>query len=66
MAAAIWSTPRIKMLDYPAATFVSFFENHRLIHNERPAWRTVSGGSRNYLQKLLKPLGRRVRLGDAG
>ena len=23
MAAAIWSTPRIKMLDYPAATFVS-------------------------------------------
>ena len=63
MAAAIWSTPRIKMLDYPAATFVSFFDNHRLIHNERPAWRTVSGGSRNYLQKLLKPLGRRVRLG---
>ena len=30
MAAAIWSTPRIKMLDYPAAAFVSFFENHRL------------------------------------
>ena len=54
MAAAIWSTPRIKMLDYPAATFVSFFENHRLIHNERPAWRTVSGGSRTYLQKLLQ------------
>ncbi len=25
MAAAIWSTPRIKMLDFPAATFVSFF-----------------------------------------
>ena len=58
MAAAIWSTPRIKMLDYPAATFVSFFENHRLIHRERPAWRTVTGGSRNYLEKLLEPLGR--------
>jgi predicted NAD/FAD-binding protein len=62
MAAAIWSTPRIKMLDFPAATFVSFFENHRLIHNERPLWRTVTGGSRHYLDKLLAPLGDRVRV----
>jgi predicted NAD/FAD-binding protein len=56
MAAAIWSTPRIRMLDYPAATFISFFENHRLIHNERPLWRTVTGGSRTYLDRLLAPL----------
>ena len=63
MAAAIWSTPRVKMLDFPAATFVSFFENHRLIHNERPMWRTVTGGSRSYLEKLLAPLGDRLRLG---
>ena len=63
MAAAIWSTPRVKMLDFPAATFVSFFENHRLIHNERPMWRTVTGGSRTYLEKLLAPLGDRLRLG---
>ncbi|MDN2580310.1 FAD-dependent oxidoreductase [Aquibium sp. ELW1220] len=62
MAAAIWSTPRVKMLDFPAATFVSFFENHRLIHNERPMWRTVTGGSRSYLEKLLAPLGDRLRL----
>jgi hypothetical protein len=62
MAAAIWSTPRVKMLDFPAATFVSFFENHRLIHNERPMWRTVTGGSRSYLERLLAPLGDRLRL----
>jgi predicted NAD/FAD-binding protein len=62
MAAAIWSTPRATMLDFPAATFVTFFENHRLIHNERPAWRTVSGGSRRYLDRLLAPLGDGVRL----
>ncbi len=62
MAAAIWSTPRAEMLDYPAAAFITFFENHRLIHNERPAWRTVSGGSRNYLDRLLAPLGNRLRL----
>lgn len=61
MAAAIWSTPRIEMLDFPAATFIDFFENHRLIHNERPEWRTVTGGARSYLDKLLAPV-RDVRL----
>ncbi len=62
MAAAIWSTPAKRMLEFPATHFVNFFENHRLIHAERPQWRTVSGGSRNYLRHLLAPLGDRLRL----
>ena len=62
MAAAIWSTPAKRMLEFPATHFVNFFENHRLIYSERPVWRTVTGGSRNYLTKLLAPLGERVRL----
>ena len=62
MAAAIWSTPRIRMLDYPASSFVNFFQNHRLIHHERPKWRTVTGGAKTYLEKLLSPLGSRIRL----
>jgi predicted NAD/FAD-binding protein len=53
------------MMEFPATYFVNFFENHRLIYSERPIWRTVTGGSRNYLDKLLAPLGDRVRL-DAG
>ena len=57
MSAAIWSTPRIKMLDFPARTFIDFFANHRLINQDRPLWRTVKGGSRNYLSKLLEKLG---------
>lgn len=65
MAAAIWSTPRVKMLDFPADAFISFFENHRLIHNERPDWRTVTGGSRNYLKKLLEALPISIRPGKA-
>ncbi|WP_422370255.1 NAD(P)/FAD-dependent oxidoreductase [Hoeflea sp.] len=65
MAAAIWSTPAKRMMEFPATYFVNFFENHRLIHSERPIWRTVTGGSRNYLEKLLAPLSGRVRL-DAG
>jgi len=57
MAAAIWSTPRVKMLDFPARSFIQFFENHRLMETRPPLWRTVSGGSRNYLAKLLAPIG---------
>ncbi|MDO9416968.1 NAD(P)/FAD-dependent oxidoreductase [Pararhizobium sp.] len=61
MAAAIWSTPADKMLEFPAEHFVNFFDNHRLIYSTPHPWRTVTGGSRNYLQKLLKPLGDRVK-----
>lgn len=53
MAAAIWSTPRVRMLDFPARSFVNFFENHRLLEVVPPLWQTVSGGSRNYLDRLL-------------
>jgi uncharacterized protein len=62
MAAAIWSTPRVKMLDFPADAFISFFENHRLINADRPDWRTVEGGSRNYHKKLMAADGITLRL----
>ncbi|WP_438748372.1 NAD(P)/FAD-dependent oxidoreductase [Pararhizobium sp. O133] len=63
MAAAIWSTPSGKMLEFPAENFIQFFDNHRLIYFKPHPWRTVTGGSRNYLQKLLRPLGDRLQLG---
>ncbi|WP_306118323.1 MULTISPECIES: FAD-dependent oxidoreductase [unclassified Roseitalea] len=62
MAAAIWSTPKVRMLDFPALTFVQFFENHRLLETRPPLWRTVSGGARNYLDKMLARLDGRVRV----
>ena len=61
MGAAIWSAPEACMLDYPAASFFQFFDNHRLMHKERPKWRTVSGGSRNYVSRVEAALGARVR-----
>ncbi|MCV9960424.1 FAD-dependent oxidoreductase [Pararhizobium sp. BT-229] len=63
MAAAIWSSPAAKMLEFPAEHFIQFFDNHRLIYTKPHPWRTVTGGSRNYLRKLLVPLGQRLRLG---
>ena len=62
MGAAIWSTPEEGMLDYPAASFVKFFNNHRLVHFERPNWRTVTGGSQSYVQVIGKELGSRIKL----
>lgn len=62
MGGAIWSTPEAEMLDYPARSFFQFFENHRLMHKERPKWRTVTGGSRNYVQKVTQLLGDRLIL----
>ncbi|WP_181701850.1 NAD(P)/FAD-dependent oxidoreductase [Chthonobacter albigriseus] len=66
MGAAIWSTPDAELLDFPAENFIRFFKNHRLVHFQRPTWRTVSRGSREYVDRLLAPLkaAGRVRLGD--
>lgn len=65
MGSAIWSTPVDRMLDFPADNFIAFFDNHRLLHDERPVWRTVAGGSRNYVEKMISPFRSRVRLGAA-
>lgn len=62
MGGAIWSTPEAEMLDYPARSFFQFFENHRLMHKERPKWRTVSQGSRQYVSRVVDHLGARLRL----
>ncbi|WP_407051195.1 NAD(P)/FAD-dependent oxidoreductase [Methyloraptor flagellatus] len=63
MGAAIWSTPVEDMLAFPARSFITFFENHRLVHMERPVWRTVTGGSRRYVEKLIAPFRHRIRYG---
>ena len=54
MAAAIWSTPADKILDFPAWTFLQFCLNHHLLQiNDRPQWRTIPGGSKVYVQKIV-------------
>ena len=63
MVSAIWSAPIGGALDIPAATFARFFENHGLLElGAQPTWRTVTGGARSYVERILAPLGHRVRL----
>jgi predicted NAD/FAD-binding protein len=64
MGASIWSTSTQKMLDFPARTFMRFFDNHGLLTvNEQPQWYTVKGGSKQYIARLIKPFKDKIRLG---
>ena len=55
----------IRDRNYPAVSFFDFFENHKLMHKERPKWRTVKGGSKNYVDKFVTELGERIRSGNS-
>lgn len=65
MGAAIWSMPQAAMLDFPAATLIGFFDNHGLLTWQGHPWRTVTGGSRLYVDRLTAPFRRHIRLGVA-
>lgn len=58
MAAAIWSCPTSVMGTYPMASLARFFDNHGLIKlSDRPQWRTIIGGSHQYVKRMRNDLG---------
>lgn len=60
-AAAIWSACARQIADYPAAAFIRFYQNHRLLeYDTRPTWRTVDGGSREYVERLRQAFSGRI------
>lgn len=62
MGGAIWSSSPTTMLEFPARTFIQFFENHGLLaFSGQPQWYTVTGGSCEYMAKLLAPFTDRIR-----
>ena len=57
MSSAIWSCPEKEILNFPAKSLLSFFKNHQLINFVvRPKWRTVKGGSLEYIKKIINLL----------
>ena len=63
MGKAIWSSSDTTMLGFPARFFVEFFDKHGFLNvNNRPVWRTIKGGSREYARKLVAPFRDRIRL----
>jgi predicted NAD/FAD-binding protein len=65
MAACIWSTPSTHIGRFPLGTFLTFCHNHGLLAvTNRPRWRTVAGGAREYVRRMAGSAGE-VRLGVA-
>ncbi|MGI8710817.1 MAG: NAD(P)/FAD-dependent oxidoreductase [Acidimicrobiales bacterium] len=62
LAAAIWSADPATVDRFPITTFCRFLDNHGMLSlGERPAWRTVTGGSRRYVGALTAPFTDRIR-----
>ncbi len=62
-ASAVWSADPSQMWTFPARFLVRFFANHGMLAlRDRPRWQTVRGGSARYVERLVAPLGSRVRL----
>ena len=56
-AAAVWSADPGSMWSFPARFLAEFFDNHGMLgFRDRPRWRTVTGGSRRYVEPLVAPL----------
>ncbi len=63
MAAAIWSAEPVAILEMPVSFLVRFFNNHGLLQlRDRPQWRVIKGGSRQYVHKLVAGHRDRIRL----
>ena len=65
MAAAVWSSPPENIEQFPAITLMRFWHNHGFLGlDTQHPWRTVVGGSREYVKLLTAPFADRIRQGD--
>jgi predicted NAD/FAD-binding protein len=61
MGSAIWSADCDTIMEFPVSFFVRFFKNHGLLSvKNRPQWRVIEGGSREYLRPLCQPFEDRI------
>ena len=65
MGAAIWSAPHGRILELPAVSFLRFFKNHGLLDLAQPIWKTVTGGSHNYVRAAVGRLRGRMQTNAA-
>jgi uncharacterized protein len=68
VVAAVWSTDPALALDFPARYLFTFLDHHGMLGIfGSPTWKTVSGGSREYVDRVAASLVERggdVRLGS--
>ncbi|MEV3930792.1 FAD-dependent oxidoreductase [Streptomyces sp. NPDC049944] len=55
MVSAVWSCDPVTALRYPARYLFRFLEHHGMLSiGDSPVWRTVTGGSRAYVDRVAK------------
>jgi len=54
------------MMEFPAKSLLQFFNNHGLLDlSQRPQWKTVVGGSREYVRRIVRDLNSCARVNQA-
>lgn len=63
MGAAIWSASREEMRQFPLHFFVRFFHHHGMLTvDQRPQWKVLVGGSKQYIPKLTANYAQNIHL----
>jgi predicted NAD/FAD-binding protein len=63
LGASLWSCSALRFGEFPMRFVLEFLHNHRMLQvADRPVWKTVVGGSREYVKKLIKPFAHNLHL----
>jgi predicted NAD/FAD-binding protein len=63
LTGAVWSSSPSTIRDFPARYLIRFFANHGMLTvTDSPQWRTVTGGSREYVARIAQGLADRVHI----
>jgi uncharacterized protein len=53
LGSSVWSADPARFVDFPAFALLRFLDNHGLLgFGHRPQWRTITGGSKRYVDAL--------------
>ena len=54
LGSSLWSCPKEKFMNFSILFVIEFLHNHCMLTvNDRPIWKTVKGGSKEYIKKML-------------
>ena len=63
LGSALWSCSVDRFSTFPMEFLTDFLANHKMLQAyNRPVWRVLKGGSRTYVDKIIKGLGDRLKL----
>ncbi len=66
LGASLWSSPADRFRQFPMLFVIEFLNNHCMLQvNDRPQWKTVKGGSREYVRRLTSSFIDSVHLNQA-